>query len=116
MNQQADDYITCIIAIGAAIRDIGTRGDGDQYGISTALYRALGLRELVQCYEAGELTAERMIANREAIHDALGAPGDWGYDTELGVALARLYQLRLPRPLKDETPGQEAAADAEASC
>ena len=27
-----------------------------------------------------------------AIHDTLGAPGDWGYETRLGRALGRLYQ------------------------
>lgn len=36
----------------------------------------------------------RLVAgrSRRELHDAFGAPGDWGYDTPLGDALHRLYR------------------------
>lgn len=36
----------------------------------------------------------RLLPGRsiEEIHSAFGAPGDWGYETPLGDALARLYR------------------------
>ena len=39
-------------------------------------------------------TLRRLAGGRTAqeIHGAFGAPGDWGYDTPVGDALARLYR------------------------
>ena len=31
----------------------------------------------------------------ERVSHAFGAPGDWGYQHPIGIALARLYQARL---------------------
>lgn len=50
--------------------------------------------------EAVELVRvlRRIVASgalsRRALHDAFGAPGDWGYETPLGDALARVYGVR----------------------
>ena len=32
------------------------------------------------------------------LHDAFGAPGDWGYETEIGAALYRVYSTKGGTP------------------
>ncbi len=38
--------------------------------------------------------ARRMLTGRTVreVHQAFGAPGDWGYETPIGAALSDLYQ------------------------
>lgn len=50
------------------------------------------LRDAVRLVEC----LRRLIADRSVneIHGAFGAPGNWGYDTPLGDALARVYGVR----------------------
>lgn len=74
-----------------------------------AYLRALDrLRELTPASDADELAAtlreavtlvgclRQMVKGRDAaeIHAAFGAPGDFGYETTLGAALARTYGVR----------------------
>lgn len=37
------------------------------------------------------LVLARLLAGK-TIHEAFGAPGDWGYETPIGAALYQLYQ------------------------
>jgi hypothetical protein len=43
--------------------------------------------------DAAELSRvlARLIAGK-TLHEAFGAPGDWGYDTPLGQAVLQMYQ------------------------
>lgn len=38
------------------------------------------------------LRALARIVNGESLHSAFGAPGDWGYQTPIGRALAEVYR------------------------
>lgn len=58
----------------------------------------------------------RLVANRTVaeLHDAFGAPGDWGYETALGAALSRLYRApELPNELTEITPAQRRQVETD---
>jgi hypothetical protein len=61
--------------------------DGSAIGVEDALYLAL---ELIGCLR-------RLLPNVpvNAIHRAFGAPGDFGYHTAIGQALASIYGLKI---------------------
>lgn len=65
--------------------------DGADDGVASEIYdltaRLRVAVELVRCLR--RLAEGRTVAD---LHRAFGAPGDWGYSTPLGDALARLYR------------------------
>ena len=74
------------------LRDIATdEADEDEEVPREEVYRLVrhlrGSVDLLGCLL-------RLLPGRslEEIHHAFGAPGDWGYDTLIGDALARLYR------------------------
>lgn len=72
------------------LRELATDDTEDEVAdLTRDLYRAV---ELIGCLR-------RLVDGRTAdeIHDAFGAPGDWGYETPVGAALARLYRGAVPR-------------------
>lgn len=110
MNEEAkptDLYIAHLDALCKAVRGVA---DGladlkvidsppqvvdDARELIACLLRALGTREIFRAYNDGTMEPQWPLANREAIHDAFGAPGDWGYDHPIGMALSNLYRVPL---------------------
>jgi hypothetical protein len=75
------------LAIERALRDIA----GTTRGASMA-YDEMDQADVQALREASELA--RVLANilaGKSIYKAFGAPGDWGYQTPLGAALAAFY-------------------------
>lgn len=58
--------------------------EGEIHDLTSLLRESV---ELTRCLR--RLTQGRTIAE---LHSAFGAPGDFGYDTPIGAALARVYQ------------------------
>ncbi len=68
--------------------------------IITALMRACGIRHLLSAgLNERAVSLSECIDVRNRVHDAFGAPGDWG--GELCEALRRLYRIDL-KPAPDE--------------
>ncbi len=59
----------------------------DEADIGIERHLLLEAIEIARC-------ARRLVRGRtmKELHDAFGAPGDFGYDTPIGEALARLYR------------------------
>lgn len=47
------------------------------------------------------MSAHQHISAIQAVHEAFGAPGDYGYETKQGKALYALYRLNIPRVLEE---------------
>ncbi len=60
------------------------------YDIACLLREAI---ELTRCLR--RLVPDRTVSE---IHRAFGAPGDFGYETQIGAALARVYRVGVKRP------------------
>lgn len=71
------------------LRDLVTDETEDE--VHSVARHLRGSIDLVSCLR-------RFLPGRtlREIHDAFGAPGDWGYETPIGDALARLYRSGAP--------------------
>jgi hypothetical protein len=78
-----------VAALGEVRTSIRAAIDREESAQTSALLRDAGA--LVVCLTRIVAVAGCSVAD---IHAAFGAPGDWGYDTPLGDALARLYSRR----------------------
>jgi len=57
------------------------------------LYKALGInRVLTNILQTGNIPREELNAVVHGIHRVMGAPVYWGYHTELGKTLQKIYQ------------------------
>jgi hypothetical protein len=67
------------------LQDLASESDSDEtYDIAILLSEAVVLVRCLRRLTQGRTPAE--------LHDAFGAPGDFGYDTAIGSALARAYR------------------------
>ena len=64
----------------------------------SAVERMTGLGEILDSTFMGKsTTSDRLHEVRLNLHQALGAPGCWGYETEIGQALQSLYSAGIPK-------------------
>lgn len=79
LNKRETDYREALGRVREALES-----DAPSYEAATELREAVALvgclRRLVDC------------ATVEQLHTAFGAPGDFGYETAIGEALARIYR------------------------
>lgn len=69
-----------------------------------AFERSSGLSAILNAHlNEEELTLERMHEVRMNIYRSLGAPGDWGYGTDIGEALKHLYSASAKPPETDKS-------------
>ena len=95
----AQEYQQCLIALEKAITAMADE-HRPAYELAGCLLRSLGTGRAIRQIGEGKPDLEWLIAQREVIHQAFGAPGDWGYATALGQTLQRLYALDL-RPFRE---------------
>lgn len=101
MNEQLTQLRSALLqldhAVGALIdRDVEDDNLRDaRCLITSALMRACGVLQLLQrfVFEPDRISIDDARAVMKAVHNAFGAPGDWG--GELGDALRSIYNLRL---------------------
>lgn len=80
LEQRACEYSAALERLGELADEV------EAYELTCQLREAV---ELVRCLR-------RLVSglNVQEIHRAFGAPGDFGYQTPIGAALARLYAPR----------------------
>lgn len=101
MNEQLTQLRSTLLqldhAVGALIdRDVEDDNLRDaRCLITSALMRSCGVSPLLQrfAFEPGTIPIDDARSVIKAVHNAFGAPGDWGGD--LGDALRSIYNLRL---------------------
>lgn len=109
----AEAYHRALMALDNAVTEMSDACGRDAEDLATALMRACGmprmLRSLAECPD-GQRPSD-LRAHVRSVHEAFGAPGDWGYGHPVGRALQQLYAVhpapRLPAPrLEDMTEPQ----------
>jgi hypothetical protein len=81
LSKRESAYRSAIDTVERAVEE-----DAEAYAAARSLREAV---ELVGC-----LRRLLPAASVEQLHRAFGAPGDFGYETPIGDALARVYGLR----------------------
>jgi hypothetical protein len=86
LEHEAQDYDKAVTRLRELVDEgvVPAPYDVELYDLARALRNAA---ELVRSLRS--IVAER---TPDEIHHAFGAPGDWGYGTLVGAALARLYR------------------------
>lgn len=86
LQHEAQDYDKAVRRLRELVDDGAMREphDVELYDLARTLRNASEMVRILRRLAAGRTVQE--------IHDAFGAPGDWGYGTPVGDALARLYR------------------------